>query len=366
MILDPVLPLGLVVLATAFMASFAVWRATRTRSAGRIGWFLRAAMALLLLVIALRPSIPGSSVPPTATGGVEVYFVVDTTSSMAAEDVPSNAILPGAASPVSAPRETPQARPATRLDVAKADIVRIADALAGAQFSLTTFDAAAVQRVPLTSDATALESAVGAMTQEVTFYSHGSSIDAPLLFMTELLATAKAEHPDRRRVMFYLGDGEQTRAAQPQPFDALAPYIAGGAVLGYGTAEGGAMRVFDGFDLSEERNVPGGRDEESAAPAYIEDPTTGQRALSRIDQASLETLASQLRVPYSLRTAGGSVDDLVDAIDVGATGVRPGSIDGPVEFYWIFAIPLGLLALREVLSAGYAVVRARPVERRTT
>jgi len=338
MTMTPVLPPWLIASAAAALGGVAVWRLVRAGAGGeRAAWVMRICMVALLVVIALRPGIPGEATGPVATGGLEVYFVVDTTSSMSAEDVGGTAA---------------GELPATRLDGVREDIRSIADALPGAQFSLTTFDATTVQRVPLTTDASALASAVQVLTPEVTFYSRGSSIDAPVEFMGELLDQARADDPDPRRVLFYLGDGEQTRDEAPGSFEPLAALVDGGGVLGYGTAEGGRMRVYDGFPA----------DDESEA-RYIQDPSTGSDAISAIDDDNLTAVAGQLRVTY-LRSGDGTAAALASRVDLGETALMPGTTNGPVEFYWIFAIPLALLALGEAVAAGLAIARTRPGGRR--
>ncbi|MBC7723639.1 MAG: VWA domain-containing protein [Burkholderiaceae bacterium] len=332
--LDPVLPVGLLAVVAVLLVGFSLWRLAR-RPGTRVAWALRVVMVILLLVISLRPVVPGQTAGPVATGGLEVYFVVDTTSSMAAEDGEG---------------------PEVRLDSAIADIEAIAAALPGAQYSLTTFDATTLQRVPLTSDVQALVSAASVLTTEVTYYSRGSSISEPVAALTTLLGDAQSAHPDRRRVLFYLGDGEQTRADDPASFAPLTPYIGGGGVLGYGTEEGGRMLVFDGFSA----------DDDPAAPQYIRDPATGTDAVSRIDETALQTIATQLQVGYHHRgaQADDGIETVVSRIDVGETEITAGSATGPVEFYWIFAIPLALPALLETIGAAIAAAAARPRRKR--
>ena len=335
MTLIPMLPVPVIAVVGAVLGGAVLWRLARARrSAERLGWALRMVMVLLLVMIALRPSIAGESSGPVASGGLEVYFVVDTTSSMVAEDA---AIEPDGDAPP------------TRLDAVKADITAMSEQLVGAQFSLTTFDATSVQRVPLTSDATALASATSALTSEITYYSRGSGIDAPVELITELLATAQSSHPERSRVLFYLGDGEQTRAEAPGSFGAIAEIIDGGGVIGYGTEEGGRMRVFDGYSA----------DDDPADVAYIRDPTTGADAVSMLDAANLAAIADEVGVDYR-HSDGGAAREFAAGLDVGPTSVRAGSLTGPVEFYWILAIPLALLALGELAAAGLALARSRP------
>lgn len=332
--LNPMLPLWVLLPLVAGLAAFSAWQLVRHRNSRRaIDWASRLLMVLLLLLLALRPAIPGSPSGSTATGGLEVYFVVDTTSSMAAEDFGSRGGQPG-----------------QRLDGVKSDIAGIVRQLLGAEFALVTFDSQAVQRVPLTTDASAVLSATSVLTQEATLYSTGSSIDAPLELLKAVLADANAENPQRPRMLFYFGDGEQTTNTEPQPFEELAEFTDGGAVLGYGTESGGRMREFSGYQL-----------EEGQVQSYIQDFTANPPgdAISRIDEENLRAVASQLGVDYEHRRPGEPVGPLVSGITVppSSRDTSPGEL--PTEFYWIFALPLGLLALRELFAVASAI-RALP------
>lgn len=344
MIANPVLPGWALVAIAVVLGGFALWRLIAQRKNPRaVGmWLARLAMILLLVVIAARPTIPTEGQGPKISGGLEVYVVVDTTSSMAAED---------------------WAGGAQRLDGVKADIEQLVAGLQGAQFSLVTFDAAAVQRVPLTSDSSAMLSAVSVLKQEVTNYSRGSSIDAAVPLLEQLLAEAKELNPEQRRVLFYLGDGEQTADTEPGSFEALAPYLEGGAVLGYGTDTGGRMQQYFGEDPTYfGETAPGAEEppaEEPLPPTYVQDYTTGTDALSRIDEAALQSIAGQLAVQYLHRTADTSVRAALDGIDVGDLVVQDGEPDSAVELYWVFVIPFGALALLELYSIGGLLLELR-------
>jgi Ca-activated chloride channel homolog len=303
-------------------------------------WLARLAMILLLIVIAARPTIPTDGQGPKASGGLEVYVVVDTTSSMAAEDW-------GDAQP--------------RLDGVKADLEEIVDGLEGAQFSLVTFDAVGVQRVPLTSDSSAMLSAVSVLKQEITTYSRGSSIDVAVRVLEDLLADAKALNPDQQRVLFYLGDGEQTSSLEPGSFDTLAPYLEGGAVLGYGTAEGGRMQEYFGDSATQFGETAQGEEEPvpEELPTYIQDYETGSDALSRTDEAALRVIAELLGVQYLHRAADSSAAPALDGIEVGELVVEDGQPDSTVELYWVFVIPFGALALLELYWIGGLLLELR-------
>ena len=330
--LDPVAPAWLIAVLALALVAFCVWCIVTSRDArARLAWVLRVVAVLLLVAVAVRPVIPAEPASrSTSAGGLEVYIAVDTTSSMAAEDWGDGA-------------------QAQRLDGVKADIAAIAQALRGASFSLVTFDGDAVQRVPLTSDASALVSAGDVLTQEITAYSQGSSVDEPVDLLTEILETADQQDPAQERVLFYLGDGEQTAATEPGSFEPLADLVGGGAVLGYGTDEGGRMREFGGYS------------DPNAPASYIQDYSIGDPvdAVSRIDESRLDEIAGQLGVDYLKRDAGAGIGSLLARFDPGEATVTDGARGVRTELYWIPAAALGLFALFEVLALGGLLVEAR-------
>ncbi|MEJ1193141.1 VWA domain-containing protein [Pseudarthrobacter sp. CCNWLW207] len=142
MTLLPVLPAWVMLPLTAAVVLFLGWQVISVRrrnprrgpGSGRDG-VLRGILVLLVVGAALRPGIPGGSAE-AATADINVFFVVDTTSSIAAEDYGDS--LP-------------------RLEGVRADISAIAERLAGARFSLITFDTNAAVRMPLTTDTSALD-----------------------------------------------------------------------------------------------------------------------------------------------------------------------------------------------------------------
>jgi Ca-activated chloride channel family protein len=342
MTLQPVLPWWLVGTLIAAAGLFLAWRlvlasrgasrergtreparepGARSRGEGQFReWLFRSALVLLLLAAALRPGVPGGSAQ-AATADVNVFFVVDTSSSIVAEDY-------GNRSP--------------RLDGVRQDIMAIAGELAGARFSLLTFDNNAVVRMPPTADTSALETAVAVLQPQVTPFSKGSSITAAGRLLTERLRSARDSHPERPRLVYYLGDGEQTSAAVPEAIRVDGGLVNGGAVLGYGTPEGGRMKENTGT-----RSGPG------SGAGYIQDRTSGsgRDALSLIDEGRLQWIAGQLGVPYVHRSAGDAVAPMMQAADPGKLERAPGGagLDGRIELYWIFALGAFVLGLREAV-----------------
>jgi Ca-activated chloride channel family protein len=332
-VFQPVLPWWLLGVAALLLLGFTVWRLVAERSNRRLAaaWARRVAVVALLLVVAARPGLPGGSAE-ASVAQVNVFFVVDTTSSVAAEDW-------GDGQP--------------RLEGVRADVAEIAEQLAGARFSLISFDSTAVLRTPLTEDAAAVVSAAEVMNQEITTYSRGSSISEAADLLAERLTEAREADAARANVVYYLGDGEQTSGDEPESFAASAGDVDGGAVLGYGTDAGGPMKVFDGYG------------DEYSADEYILDRTQpgDPEAVSRIDEEALRTVADQLGVPYVHRTAGASVDAAVADVRSGGVASDATRSETVTDLYWIAAVPLFLLVLVDVLLVSRALGEIRPPRR---
>ncbi|WGW10817.1 VWA domain-containing protein [Saxibacter everestensis] len=289
------------------------WRSAQRRRA----WLLRLGMVVLMLCVAVRPGVAGGEARAGASD-VDVFFVVDTTSSIAAEDYDGK----------------------PRLEGVRSDIRQIATKLAGARFSLITFDGAATMRLPLTTDTTALSTVSEVLAPEITMYSRSSSISAARELLTERLKAAKKSHPERSRAVFYLGDGEQTAGSAPESFADAAELIDGGGVLGYGTSQGGRMRENLGYQ---------------GPSRYIRSAGSSQDAESVIDETNLRAIAEQLGVGYTHRAAGEPIGPALDDAQPGDLSPDSGLTSNRIELYWIPAGALSLLLAGEL--AG--LLRAR-------
>lgn len=329
MIFQPVLNVFLLVLLCAPVAALAVLALTRAKGRDKALWVMRLVMLLACFVMFLRP-IPGGATETLATDtDTDIVLVVDTTASIVAEDWDGDQ---------------------PRLDGVRADVQAIVDEYPGARFALITFDASAALRMPLTTDTTSLVSSLDVLRPEVTSQSRGSSIGLANQLLADTLSNAATASPDRSRMVFYFGDGEQTVTTDPESFDGSAKLTDAGAVLGYGTAEGGPMQLTTG-------GVDG-----SGSGEYIE--YQGSNALSVIDEGNLEAIAEQLGVDYQHRTADAELT-LPDAPSTTTSYSESGSVGNVTELYWIAALVvvalLGVeLARASMLVARLRLLRARP------
>ena len=319
MIFQPVIPAVLIVAIVLAIAGVAVWRIVRSSGGTRVVWVGRALLVLACGLLLLRPGVAGGEAETLATE-VDVVFVIDTTASIVAEDWDGD-------------------RP--RIEGVRDDVQEIVTRYPGARFSIITFDADAVVRVPLTTDATAIVSSISVLRPEVTANSQGSSVGVAAPLLADTLRAAEQLTPERIRLVFYLGDGEQTSWESVESFSDSHDLISGGAVLGYGTAAGGPMRTTSLGDGQE---------------TYI--TYEGARALSIIDPANLQTIADDLGVPYQERSA----DEAVELQEIPATTTTTdGSTESVAEFSWIVALVIAALLAVELARATTSLVTAARV-----
>lgn len=324
----PVIAWPLVVAGAIALLVAIWWSRGQGRTARAWQWRMSAAV-VALAVAALRPGIPGGVAEVSSTR-LNVYFVIDTTPSSLAEDFGDGQ---------------------TRLRGMQRDILALAQTMPGARFSLVTFDSDTRVRLPLSSDTTALQASVSTLTVEMSRSSGGSSVTQARERLAQTLEQSRQRHPDRARVVFYLGDGEQTAASVPEPFTLQPGDLDGGAVLGYGSPQGGQMR--------EQSFSPG------VTGLWVRDPKTGEPATSVPDEARLREIAGQLAVPYIHRAAGEPIEAVTDAVSLSDAARELSSdterIANRQELYWIFLVPVALLVAWELglLTLGLRALRPR-------
>lgn len=318
------LPLpALIAVLVVGAAALALSRLRNRSMTGTVRWLRRILMLALVCLMLARPEMPVQGAQVSAPAA-DVFFVVDTTASMSAED---------------------DIEGSTRLAGVQRDIVALVDELAGADFAMITFDSVVALRVPLTHDAAAVLTATTTLRPEVSERSLGSSVGAAAETLHSQLEASAAASPNRARVVYYFGDGEQTVARSVESFGASAALIGGGAVFGYGTAAGGSMRVgsLDSADAGE----------------MILDPRTGEAALSRTDEETMNVIAAELAVDYRHRADSSAVS----AGDLRLSVVQPdGSLNrtATTGLYWLPALLLLTLLVWELNLLGLALAGTRP------
>lgn len=331
MILEPLFPIVTICWLLVPPALLLGWQLFRSRRRGRAAiWqpIRRIGVLLLLALAAIGPAVPGA-LTKVVVSDIDVFLVIDTTTSSNAEDYGDDG--------------------GTRLDAIKKDAAAIGAAYAGARYSIISFDNGSLVRLPLVADPTALTSALDTLEVEVTEYSSGSSISEARETLLKRLKASQTAHPDRLRLVFYFGDGEQTRDDAPESFGDSRELISDGGVLGYGTAQGGPMRANDYSQYSYYGDI----NTDDDPPPYVTDGTLpgDPIAISKIDEGNLQAVADQLGVGYQHRTPGTeptfpNVDDRIgEEILVPEVAVA-------ARYYWVPIIPAFLLLLWDLVISA--------------
>lgn len=316
LVFNPLLPwpalLAIALILVAGCVVLAVLTAGR-----RAQWVLRACAVIVLALAFSRPGVPVTAVTERSEAALDVFVVVDVTASMVAEDWDGDA---------------------PRLEGVEEDVAELMEQTPEARYSLVTFAATSQTVLPLTTDDTAMRSALDVLRPEVTLYSSGSSVTSARDHLVTRLEEAAEDRPDSARFVFYLGDGEQTSGDEPAPMDGVADLIDGGAVWGYGTSEGGRMQETRGYWNDEEAE-------------YITDPSTNAPAVSTIDEGNLRDIADDMGVAYEHRTAGDSVAYEFPDVDQ-IVQEKEETTKAVSEFTWVLFIPLvAWLAVEGVFGA---------------
>lgn len=336
MIFQPILNPWLIGIIGFILVAFTLYSAWGHRKTKPVmwAWVRRTVIVLLLPVLAFRPGVGAMEEIDVYTNQFDIYFVVDTTTSMAAEDMEGEAVT-------------------TRLDQVKKDIDALVQKYSGARYSLIGFDSQASIRAPLTHDASAVMSAVNVLNTEVSKYSTGTPLNSASFLLAQTLRENAILKPERARIVFFFSDGEETSdqpvtttqvpdetgfvfEGTPDTYTWAEEYMTTGYVYGYGSSEGGKMKRNDGYLITNKDNP------------YVVDPITGEDAISKADSATLQKIADELNVSYQHRV----IDEDLEYAEVDAAKLDPAAVTSMrvvADFTWMLALPILILTTVEMM-----------------
>lgn len=321
MIFRPVVHPVLLVLIVAVAATFVFLSAKRAARKRVMDIIRRSFIVVTVIIMGAGPSIPGQALE--VSSALEVYLVIDRTGSMAAEDWDGT-------------------KP--RIDGVRNDVALIMNTLAGSRFSILTWDSSVHTDMPLTSDASAVASYMDSFNRELSASSQGSSLNRPAADLATLLAKNKERHPQNLRAVFIFSDGETSNqehwksapTGSEEDWDRVKEYVDGGLVIGYGTPEGGPMKV---LRLGNSEAQSGDDD------GYIHDLSQPGNpiAISKIDEAALQAVASRIGVDYVHSPDKSAIESHARTILDGASEIaeQRNMKDTYRYIIWPFALLLG-------------------------
>lgn len=313
-----VVVLGIIAVLGALFVFLSAKRATRRHVMDVLRRFL---IVVTVIIMGAGPSIHGEAQEVTST--LEVYFVIDRTGSMAAEDWDGN-------------------KP--RIDGVRNDVGIMMNILTGSRFSIMSWDSKVHTDLPLTSDASAVVAYMDSFDRELSNSSQGSSLNRPAQDLAKLLKKNKERHPQNVRALFVFSDGETSNqnhwssapSGEASDWDAVKEYIDGGLILGYGTEEGGPMKV---LRLRDSGSQSGGE------PEYIRDLSQpgDPIAISKIDEAALADVASRVGVDYVHSPDKSAIESHARSVlDKASTLAESRNLKDTYRYIiWPFALLLG-------------------------
>ena len=313
-----VVVLGIIAVLGALFVFLSAKRATRRHVMDVLRRFL---IVVAVIIMGAGPSIHGEAQEVTST--LEVYFVIDRTGSMAAEDWDGN-------------------KP--RIDGVRNDVAIMMNILTGSRFSIMSWDSKVHTDLPLTSDASAVISYMDSFDRELSSSSQGSSLNRPAQDLAKLLKKNKERHPQNVRALFVFSDGETSNqnhwtsapSGEASDWDAVKEYIDGGLVLGYGTEKGGPMKV---LRLGDSGSQSGGEPEYIHASSQPGNPI----AISKIDEAALADVASRVGVDYVHSPDKSAIESHARSVlDKASTLAESRNLKDTYRYIiWPFALLLG-------------------------
>lgn len=305
MIINPMIPLWCMGIICIFLLCF--------KRKG-VGNYIRQILVIVLLfVINLRIMVPGKDVM-SVSKNVDILFVVDNTISMLAEDGRDDG---------------------RRIDAVKEDCAYIMEQFSGASFSVVSFDNSVRVRSPYTIDANMAFESIQTLNGLSKYNANGTSMNDVMSQMEDILENERGNY----KILFFISDGEVINSEELESYSGLEKYVDDGAVLGYGTTEGGPMKAQDFV----------GDEEEAEYVYYMDEDFNDVKAISKIDEDNLKQIASDLGLDYVHMTKQSQIHDKIEKLQ---DEVRRQTVNqtknkktGYAETYYFFVIPLVFLLI---------------------
>lgn len=276
-------------------------------------WTLKALVLVFLAIALARPQI-GESQQAVKSEGFEIFFAVDVSESMLAEDL----------------------RP-SRLDKAKIDLSRLADNLGGHRMGVIAFAGSAAVISPLTQDVAAVKMYVDAL-DPLTVSSKGTNFESALRIAEEAFdrgGVGGDEPSTVTRVLLIISDGEDHEKGALEKAEDLVKKGIRIFTVAYGTEKGAPIPV---------------RDQMGFLKGYKKD-TSGQTVLTTVKGDALKVLAEKGKGFFTFTTSDSSfVTELVAQLNT--LEKRQYESELQIQYDEKFQIPLliaFLLALWELV-----------------
>ncbi len=299
----PILPIWIMIIICTILLVI-IWKSNKKN-------IIQIIIVILLFLINLRIMIPSNN-SQTLTNNLDVLFVIDNTISMNAEDYDGTK---------------------TRLYAVKKDCQYIIKRLNGARFSIITFNNTAKIVIPYTRDTNITSEAIDIIEPLNELYAKGSSLNTPIdTIISSLKSSQKKEQ--RIRILFFISDGEITDNSTLKSFKEIANITNNGAILGYGTEQGGYMKSKNSYSEQSE---------------YLKDSSKNfEKAISKIDENNLKTIAKDINIDYIYMDKQSNINKKLEEIkNMINNDIESNDKSTYDDTYYILVIPLLILLIVE-------------------
>lgn len=273
----------------------------------------------LLLIISQRPMLKNQD-EATYNLNIDVLFVIDNTVSMNAIDVNDD----------------------TRLNAVKKDCNQIIDLLTGANFAVVNYGNVSIVKHPFTTETSTIKDVIETMKIIDPVYAKGSSLNMPHDNMKILLESSNKKEK-HYRVVFFIGDGEligqEKLNTNLDEYSDLKDLINNGLVLGYGTSTGAKVKIEESVAIGKVIDSKG----------FLINGTSGEAAISKIDEENLKKLASTLSLDYHHMPDSAFLQEKIEAIKEQSIMDDNGEEELDKDIYYYFSGALIILLILELL-----------------
>lgn len=275
-------------------------------------------IVIIMFIMNLRFMIPNGETTAVSLD-LSVLFVIDTSVSMKALDYNGNK---------------------ERMEGVINDCCYIIDELSGSKFSIITFGDTAQRLIPFTTDSDMAQAEIKAIKLENDFYAKGTSINVVKDVLKKTLKDEQERQNENTKfVVFFITDGEITKEGESlSSFSEMKTYISEGAVLGYGTTDGGKM-VNSTYE--DEPNS------DYYYKYYYDNNYKRVTALSKLDEKNLKQISADLGIDYIQMNKQNNINNKLKSIKeqiVNSQSVGDEiKIKSYQDIYFYFAIPLVVL-----------------------
>ena len=345
MIINPIIPIPFMILICLIMIIFIIEDSffynrnkSETKDASKktkekinnsnqkqniVSLILKISIVVLFFITNLRFMLPNGE-SDTVSSDLSVLFVIDKSVSMRALDYDGTK---------------------ERFEGVKNDLTYVIDELSGANFSIITFGDTSNKLIPFTTDSDMVQAEIKSIQLENNFYAKGTSLN---IVKDILEKTVKDEYERKgessKIVVFFVTDGEITVENEKlADFSSIKAFITDGAVLGYGSIEGGKM-----VDSLHE-------DDPTSDFYYIyyyDDDYNRVTDISKLDDENLKNLSNDLGIDYIGMSKQSNIDYKLKEMkkNLYLQQNTENKVTSYQDIYYYFAIPLLVLLIIDFIK----------------